>query len=149
MLERQWAYGGHGMSYLFSDIGTDWATNDVGGRVREGKDPRDACKDPVLAEKLCPSYPIGTRRLCLDIGYYETFNRDNVTLVDMRETPIEEITETGIRTTGDHYEVDLLIFALGFKPVPRRHRQGRRPQRTGTVAARRLGARSAHRLRRS
>ena len=70
----------------------------------------------MLAEKLCPDYPIGTRRLCLDIGYYETFNRDNVTLVDMRETPIEEITETGIRTTDDHYEVDLLIFALGFKP---------------------------------
>ena len=54
--------------------------------------------DPVIAEKLCPDYPIGTRRLILEIDYYECFNRDNVTLVDMREDPIEEITETGIRT---------------------------------------------------
>ncbi len=115
MLERQWAYGGHGMSYLFSDIGTSWATNDVVAEfVREKI--RQTVRDPVLAQKLCPSYPIGTRRLCLDTGYYETFNRDNVTLVDMRETPIEEITEMGVRTTDHHYEVDLLIFALGFKP---------------------------------
>lgn len=115
MLERQWEYGGHGMSYLFSDVGTDWDTNGVVAEfVREKI--RRTVKDPALAEKLQPSYPIGTRRLCLDIGYYETFNRDNVTLVDMRETPIAEITETGVRTTGGHHEVDLLIFALGFKP---------------------------------
>jgi cation diffusion facilitator CzcD-associated flavoprotein CzcO len=115
MLERQWVYGGHGMSYLFSDIGTDWATNEVVAEfVREKI--RHIVRDPGLAEKLCPEYPIGTRRLCLDTGYYDTFNRDNVTLVDMRETPIEEVTGTGVRTTGSHYEVDLLIFALGFKP---------------------------------
>ena len=115
MLERQWAYGGHGMSYLFSDIGTDRATNDVVAEFVRGK-IRQAVRDPVLAEKLCPNYPFGTRRLCLDTDYYETFNRDNVTLVDMRETPIEEITETGVRCTDNHYEADLLIFALGFKP---------------------------------
>lgn len=115
MLERQWAYGGHGMSYLFSDIGTSWTTNAVVAEfVREKI--RQIVRNPVLAEKLCPDYPIGTRRLCLDTDYYKTFNRDNVTLVDMRETPIEEITETGLRTTDRHYEVDLLIFALGFKP---------------------------------
>jgi cation diffusion facilitator CzcD-associated flavoprotein CzcO len=91
MLERQWVYGGHGMSYLFSDIGTDWATNEVVAEfVREKI--RHIVRDPGLAEKLCPEYPIGTRRLCLDTGYYETFNRDNVTLVDLRETPIEEVT---------------------------------------------------------
>jgi cyclohexanone monooxygenase len=115
MLERQWEYGGHGMSYLFSDIGTDWATNAVVADFVKQK-IRRTVNDPVLAEKLIPDYPIGTRRLCLDIGYYETFNRDNVTLVDMRETPIETITETGIRTTDRDYDVDLVIFALGFKP---------------------------------
>ena len=115
MLEQQWEYGGHGMSYVFPDIGTNWETNEVVAEfVREKV--RERVRDPVLAEKLCPDYPIGTRRLILEIGYYEAFNRDNVQLVDMREEPIEEITETGIRTGAGHYEMDLLIFALGFRP---------------------------------
>lgn len=114
-LEWQWEYGGHGMSYLFSDIGTDYAANEVVAEfVREKI--RARVNDPVLAEKLCPDYPIGTRRLILEIGYYECFNRDNVTLVDTRAAPIVEITDTGVRTADSHYEMDLLIFALGFRP---------------------------------
>jgi cation diffusion facilitator CzcD-associated flavoprotein CzcO len=78
---------------------------------------REKVDDPELAEKFMPTYPIGTRRLCVDVvGYYESFNRANVELVDMRETPIVEITERGIRTSDAEYEVDLIIFALGFKP---------------------------------
>ncbi len=115
LLERQWECGGHGMSYLFSDIGTDRAANEVVAEfVREKI--RARVNDPVLAAKLCPDYPIGTRRLILEIGYYEAFNRGNVTLVDTREAPIVEITETGVRTADEHHEVDLLIFALGFRP---------------------------------
>lgn len=114
-MEKQWAYGGHGMAYVFEDIGIDRAANDVAAEFVRGK-IRERVKDPVVAEKLCPSYPIGTRRLILEIDYYEAFNRDNVTLVDMREDPIEELTETGIRTRGGTlYEVDMIIFALGFK----------------------------------
>lgn len=113
-MEKQWAYGGHGMAYVFEDIGIDYTANEYAAEfVREKI--REQVKDPAVAEKLCPDYPIGTRRLILEIDYYDAFNRDNVTLVDMREDPIEEITETGIRTKGNHYEVDTIIFALGFK----------------------------------
>jgi len=114
-MERQWEYGGHGMAYVFEDIGIDWESNEIASEfVREKI--RERVKDPVIAEKLCPEYPIGTRRLILEIDYYECFNRDNVSLADMQEDPIEEITETGIRTRNNHYELDLIIFALGFRP---------------------------------
>jgi cyclohexanone monooxygenase len=114
-MEQQWAYGGHGMAYVFEDIAIDRAANEVAAEFVRAK-IRERVKDPGLAEKLCPDYPIGTRRLILEIDYYEAFNRDNVDLVDMREDPIEEITETGIgMRSGAHYEVDTIIFALGFK----------------------------------
>lgn len=113
-MERQWEYGGHGMAYVFEDIGTDRTANEYASEFVRGK-IREQVKDAAVAEKLCPNYPIGTRRLILEIGYYEAFNRDNVELVDMREDPIEEITETGIRTRDNQYEVDIIIFALGFK----------------------------------
>jgi cation diffusion facilitator CzcD-associated flavoprotein CzcO len=114
-MERQWAFGGHGMAYVFEDIGVDRAANEIASEfVREKI--RERVTDPVIAAKLCPDYPIGTRRLILEIDYYECFNQANVSLADMREDPIEEITETGIRTRGAHHDFDLIIFALGFKP---------------------------------
>jgi cation diffusion facilitator CzcD-associated flavoprotein CzcO len=114
-MERQWAYGGHGMAYVFEDIGVDRGANEIAAEFVRDK-IREQVHDPVVAEKLCPDYPIGTRRLILEIDYYESFNRDNVSLVDLREDPIEEITETGIRTHNNHYDVDLIVFALGFRP---------------------------------
>jgi cation diffusion facilitator CzcD-associated flavoprotein CzcO len=114
ILQRQWESGGQAMNSLFADQATNLESNDVVDEFVRGK-VREIVKDPGLAEKLCPSgYPIGTRRLCLDIGYYETFNRDNVTLVDTRSDPIAEISERGIRTRGARYELDLIVFALGF-----------------------------------
>ena len=75
-------------------------------------------KDPATAEKLLPkTFPFGTKRLCLDTNYYATFNRDNVNLVDIRETPIERITPAGIQTTNGEYPVDLIVFATGFDAV--------------------------------
>jgi cation diffusion facilitator CzcD-associated flavoprotein CzcO len=73
-------------------------------------------REPEVAEQLCPrDHPIGTRRLVLDTGYYETFNRPNVTLVSVAADPIEQITSTGIQLrSGARYDVDLIIFALGF-----------------------------------
>ena len=72
-------------------------------------------KDPVTARKLTPTgHPIGTKRLPLDAGYFETFNRDNVSLVDLRETPIEEIVATGIRTSDRTHALDAIVFATGF-----------------------------------
>ena len=68
-----------------------------------------------MAELLCPKdHPFGTKRLCVDTDYYATFNRDNVTLVDLRATPIEEITPRGIRTSDAEYELDAIVFATGF-----------------------------------
>ncbi|MFM8862548.1 MAG: flavin-containing monooxygenase [Acidimicrobiia bacterium] len=71
--------------------------------------------DPTTADALCPTtYPVGTKRLCLDTDYYETFNRPNVELVDLRRTPIERITTTGIETSDGTSDVDVIVFATGF-----------------------------------
>jgi cyclohexanone monooxygenase len=71
--------------------------------------------DPEVAAKLTPStYPFGAKRVCLDTGYYATYNRPNVTLVDLQETPIEAIIPTGVRTTAGDHDLDALVFATGF-----------------------------------
>jgi cyclohexanone monooxygenase len=76
---------------------------------------RATVKDPKTAELLCPNdHPIGTKRLILDTDYYETYNRDNVTLVDIKSKPIKEITLTGLRTTDADYALDAIVFATGF-----------------------------------
>ncbi len=74
-------------------------------------------KDPQIAEKLSPKYLFGTKRLILDNGYYETFNRDNVTLVDISEDPIERFTETSLHTAKEEYPIDVLVLATGFDAV--------------------------------
>ncbi|HEX6394923.1 MAG TPA: alpha/beta hydrolase fold domain-containing protein [Acidimicrobiales bacterium] len=76
---------------------------------------RQTVKDPETAEALCPSgFPIGTKRACLDTDYYETFNLPHVRLVDLRKTPLEAITETGIDTSTESFEFDAIVFATGF-----------------------------------
>ncbi len=71
-------------------------------------------KDPVTAAALVPDYPFACKRPIIDQGYYETFNRDNVTLVDLRKGPIREVIPAGIRTERDYYELDAIIYATGF-----------------------------------
>jgi cation diffusion facilitator CzcD-associated flavoprotein CzcO len=114
-LEALWHEGGQEFQLAFSDQHTNLASNEIIAKFVRDK-IRSAVKDPAVAEKLCPDdHPICSRRLILDIGYYETFNRRNVRLVDVRAHPIERITETAIQTAdGAQYEVDLIIFALGF-----------------------------------
>src|SRR5690242_9806352 len=77
---------------------------------------RRIVKDPIIAEKLIPKgYPYGTKRQPLDTNYYETFNKDNVLLVDAdTDGGIEEITEKGVRAGGKEYEFDIVVFATGF-----------------------------------
>lgn len=73
--------------------------------------------DPVTAELLAPTdppYPIGTKRPSLEQGYYECFNQANVDLVDLRTSPIEAVTETGVATSAAHHELDVLVLATGF-----------------------------------
>ena len=76
---------------------------------------RDIVDDPKTAELLCPSsYPVGAKRLCLDTNYFATFNRENVSLVDLQSTPIRRIDQTGVETSEQHFDVDVLVFATGF-----------------------------------
>ena len=71
-------------------------------------------KEPETAAALVPDHPFACKRPIIDQGYYETFNRDNVTLVDLRTSPIRDVTPTGIRTEHGSYELDVIIYATGF-----------------------------------
>ena len=76
---------------------------------------RATVKDPVAAEILCPTtHPIGTKRLCVDTNYYETYNRDNVELVDISQSPIDSLTAKGLNAVGREFEFDAIVFATGF-----------------------------------
>ncbi|TDR90205.1 flavin-containing monooxygenase [Enterovirga rhinocerotis] len=113
--ERLWQQGG---SIGFLTCYTDFLVNEDANRtaaefVREKI--RTIVKDPKIAALLTPDdHPIGSKRLCLDTGYYETYNRPNVSLVDVRAAPIVEITPKGVRTTEREYELDAIAFATGF-----------------------------------
>ncbi len=115
--EQAWNFGTFALQSVFNDTSSNPDSNSAAATFVHDK-IRSAVKDPALAEKLMPkSYPFGTKRLCLDTGYYESFNRDNVSLVDIRETPIERITKAGIKTSDAEYEFDLIVFATGFDAV--------------------------------
>ena len=115
-LEQRWQGGGAApFMTAYTDVLTSREANErVCEFVREKI--RETVHDPETAELLCPTgYPIGTKRLCVDIDYFETYNRDNVSLVSVRGNPIAQITPTGIRLEdGREFEVDLIIFAIGF-----------------------------------
>ena len=112
---RGWAIGG-GPPFLFAfdDLLTNLEANESAAefvRARIG----EIVADPRVAEALTPrDHAIGTKRICVDTDYYATYNRDNVTLVDVRATPIEEILPRGVRTSATVYELDSLAFATGF-----------------------------------
>ena len=98
----------------FNDVLVDEAANEAVSEFVRSK-IRSIVKDPETAETLCPkSFPLGTKRVCLDTNYYQTFNKPNVHLVDLRKTPIERVTPKGIRTSDKDYEFDAIIYATGF-----------------------------------
>lgn len=101
---------GNYMDIFFTKEANDTVTEWVQERIHERVD------DPETAEKLTPrDHPFGTKRVPLESGYYEAFNRYNVSLVDLRESPIREITQTGLRTEdGVEHEFEVLVFATGF-----------------------------------
>ena len=112
--EARWAKGGANFMHAFRDLPVDRAANDTAAEFVRAK-IRAAVKDPATAEALCPTeYPIGTKRICLDTNYFETFNRDDVTLVNLRRTPIEAITPRGTRTSAAEHALDAIVFATGF-----------------------------------
>lgn len=117
VFESAWQKGGfHFWVGTFSDIILNREANQLAyGFWREKT--RARIKDSVMADKLAPKdppHPFGTKRPSLEQWYYEVFNQDNVTLVDVREEPIEKITPTGVRTAPRHYELDILVLATGF-----------------------------------
>jgi cyclohexanone monooxygenase len=115
ILEQAWSHAAHSVLFAFNDLRTNPAANEKVAEFVRNK-IRQTVNDPATAELLCPNdHPLGTKRICMDTNYYETYNRDNVSLVDVRSNPIEEITATGIRlSNGDHFELDEIVFATGF-----------------------------------
>jgi cation diffusion facilitator CzcD-associated flavoprotein CzcO len=113
--ERAWDSGTlYGMVAAFNDLLIDRDANDTAAEYVRAR-IRDVVEDPEVAERLSPrNHPFGTKRPCLDTNYYATYNRENVTLVDVRSTPITEITPAGIRTATDEFAVDVIVFATGF-----------------------------------
>ncbi len=98
----------------YADTLVDPAANETAAEFIRAK-IRSIVHDPELAETLSPrTFPVGTKRPCLDSGYYATFNRPNVHLVDLRKTPLVEFTESGLRTSAAEYEFDAIVFATGF-----------------------------------
>lgn len=84
------------------------------------EETRKRIKNPALHEKLAPTnppHPYGVKRPCLEQWYYECFNQENVTLVDLKEVPLEQITETGIVAGGVEYPLDVIVYATGFDAV--------------------------------
>jgi cyclohexanone monooxygenase len=112
--EKRWNRGGLGFGATFADLLTDKAANDTAAEFFRAK-IRSVVRNPEVAEALVPrDYPLGTKRLCVDTNYYDTFNRDNLTLIDIRKNPIGALTPHGVQTRDAHYAVDSIVFATGF-----------------------------------
>ncbi|MCV7442713.1 NAD(P)/FAD-dependent oxidoreductase [Mycobacterium paraense] len=113
-LWRRWREGGVLFAKTFPDQNSDQAANDIAREFAEER-IRELVHDPVVAADLIPvDHPIGTKRICTDAGYYATFNRDNVRLVNLRREPIDAIVPEGVRTGAATYPCDVLVFATGF-----------------------------------
>tara|TARA_R110002072_G_scaffold46082_11_gene128013 strand:+ start:21090 stop:22703 length:1614 start_codon:yes stop_codon:yes gene_type:complete len=110
---EKWALGGFHFLNSFADLGASDEHNKFAADYVRDK-IRSIVNDSDTAELLCPDQVIGCKRLCVDTGYFETFNRDSVTLVSVKEHPIEKITEKGLVTNGQEYEFDVIVFATGF-----------------------------------
>ncbi|OBB59930.1 cyclohexanone monooxygenase [Mycobacterium sp. 852013-51886_SCH5428379] len=112
--ERRWELGGVLFSKTFRDQMIDPQANEEARKFYEEK-IRAVIDDPRVADLLIPNdHPIGTKRICTDTNYFETFNRPDVELISVRNTPIESVDPTGITTSEAHYDVDVIVLATGF-----------------------------------
>jgi cation diffusion facilitator CzcD-associated flavoprotein CzcO len=113
-LWRRWREGGVLFGKTFPDQNSDLAANDIARRFAEDR-IRELVHDPAVAADLIPvDHPIGAKRICTDSGYYATFNRDSVRLVNLRKEPIVRITAGAVQTVSAAYPLDVLVFATGF-----------------------------------
>ncbi len=112
--EKAWNRLGFGFALVFKDILLDERSNAIASDFIRQK-IAEQVDDPAVREKLMPrSFPFGTRRPSVDNGYFRTFNRPNVELVDISDTPIEGFSETGLRTSETEFDFDIVIYATGF-----------------------------------
>lgn len=112
--QARWNRGGLTFMMAYNNLAVDKAANDTAADFVRDK-IAEIVRDPETAKLLQPNnHPIGSKRICIDTDYFATFNRPNVTLVDIRTNPIEEITTNAVRTGGKDYEVDALVLATGF-----------------------------------
>ncbi|MES2258385.1 MAG: NAD(P)/FAD-dependent oxidoreductase [Pseudomonadota bacterium] len=115
--EESYRIGGLAFLGSFNDLLTNEDANRTAADFVRSK-IRGIVGDPRVAQTLCPQdYPLGARRLCVGTDYYATYNRDNVTLVDLKQTPIEAITADGILSAGQEQPFDALVFATGFDAI--------------------------------
>ena len=110
---QRWCAGGLGFTRAFADIILDHEANRHAADFVRGK-IGEMVKDPQTAKALMPAQPVACKRLCVDTGYYDTFNQPHVHLVDISATGVEEITPQGLRAAGREFELDALVFATGF-----------------------------------
>ena len=111
--EERWQTGGFSFMASFADLLQSQEANDAAASfVRD--QIRGIVRDPETAARLSPHNVIGCKRICLDSGYFETYNRANVSLVDIGSGPIEKITRSGLRAGGRDVELDAIVFATGF-----------------------------------
>jgi cyclohexanone monooxygenase len=112
--EERWQRGGLTFMSVYNNLALDKAANDTAASFVRDK-IAEIVNDQDTAKLLQPdSYPIGTKRICIDSDYFATFNRPNVTLVDIRSNPIQEILPNAVRAGGKDFEVDALVLATGF-----------------------------------
>ena len=116
VFEERWRIGGFSLLFAFGDILTDARANALAAEFVRGK-IRSLVHDPQTARVLSPAHPIGCKRMCIDTGYYETFNRPNVRLVDVSKHQIDEITPAGLTTNGHEFAFDALVLATGFDAI--------------------------------
>jgi cyclohexanone monooxygenase len=116
--ERRWTLGGAPlMQMAYTDLMSNEKANETIAEFVRTK-IRETVTNSDVAAKLTPTdYPFGAKRLCVDIDYFETYNRDNVTLVDVRKAPIERITQKGIVAGGTEYQLDAIVYATGYDAI--------------------------------
>ena len=118
LYEKMWNEGSglHLLYNVYTDLLTNKEANDTLAEFIRGK-IKEIVKDENTARKLLPDYLLGTKRQVIDCGYFETYNRDNVSLVDLREDPIEKITANSVITTAGEHPIDILVLATGFDAI--------------------------------
>ncbi len=111
--DKAWERGGLGFQRSFNDLMIDSRANEIAKSYVHER-IRGIVKDQATADLLCPTQVLGCKRMCVDSGYFDTFNLPHVKLVDIRPKGIEAITPTGVRAAGQDFELDVIVYATGF-----------------------------------